>query len=72
MVEAVVKAVNVSKPTVPSRPLTIAYPTLSKANHSGAIGIDAIAEVEVLYLYVVLARDNGRNDVLVLTDGSKG
>jgi hypothetical protein len=72
MVEAVVKAVDVSKPTVSAHPLTIAYPTLSEANHPGAIGLDTIADVEVLYLYLVPARANGRNDVLVLTDGNKG
>jgi len=32
----------------------------------------AVAEVEVLYLYLMFAHDNGSNDVLMLTDGSKG
>ena len=36
------------------------------------IDIDAVAEVEVLYLYLMLARDNGSNDVLMLIDGGKG
>src|SRR5215213_4552163 len=72
MVEAVVNAVDVSKPSAPACPLPVADPTLSKANHPATIGIDAIAEVEVLYLYLMLARYDGSNDVLVLTDGSKG
>src|SRR5215216_5250123 len=71
MVEAVVNAVDVSKPSAPACPLTIADPTLSEANHPAAFGIDAIAEVEVLYLYLMLARYDGSNDVLVLTDGGK-
>jgi hypothetical protein len=69
VVEAVVYAVDVSAPT---SPLTIAYPTLSEANHPATIGIDAIAEVEVLYLYLMLARYDGSNDVLMLTYGSNG
>src|SRR5215213_6612385 len=72
MVEAVVKAVDVSKPTVPACPLPIAYTTLSEANHPATIGIDAIAEVEVLYLYPMLACHNSSNDVLVLTNGGEG
>src|SRR5215208_6062271 len=63
---------DVSKPTVPACPLPIADPTLSEANHPATIGIDAIAEVEVLYLYLMLASHNSTNDVLVLTDGGKG
>jgi hypothetical protein len=61
--------VDVSKPTVPACPLPVADPTLSEANHPATIGIDAIAEVEVLYLYLMLARYDGSNDVLMLTDG---
>src|SRR5215213_8265602 len=72
MVEAVVNAVDVSKPSAPACPLPIADPTLSEANHPATIGIDAIAEVEVLYLYLLLARYDGSNDVLMLTDGSNG
>src|SRR5215208_7799796 len=72
MVEAVVNAVDVCKPTVPTRPLPIAHPTLSEANHPATIGIHTVAEVEVLYLYLMLARYDGGNDVLVLTDGSNG
>src|SRR5215208_1422746 len=72
MVEAVVNAVDVSKPTAPACPLSITHPTLSEANHPATIGIDAIAEVEVLYLYLMLARYDGSNDVLVLTDWGKG
>src|SRR5215208_2130977 len=72
MVEAVVNAVDVSKPAVPACPLTIADPTLGEANHPATIGIDAIAEVKVLYLYLMLARHNGSNDVLVLADGGEG
>jgi hypothetical protein len=72
VVEAVVYAVDVSKPTVPACPLPIADPTLSEANHPATIGIDAIAEVEVLCLYLMLTRYDGSNDVLVLTDGGEG
>ena len=66
MVVAVVKAVDVCQPTAPTCPLPVAYPSLSEANDPATIGIDAVAEVEVLYLYLMLARDNGSNDVLVL------
>jgi hypothetical protein len=66
VIVAVVNAVDVGKPTVPACPLPVAYPTLSEANHPGTIGIDAVAEVEVLYLYLMLARHYGSNDVLVL------
>jgi hypothetical protein len=72
MVEAVVKAVDVGKLTVPACPLPITYPTLGEANHPATIGIHAVAKVEVLYLYPMLASHNSSNDVLVLTDGGKG
>src|SRR5215211_6497136 len=72
MVEAVVNAVDVSKPSAPACPLTIADPSLGEANHPATIGIDAIAEVEVLYLHLMLARYDGSNDVPMLTDGGKG
>src|SRR5215207_3014459 len=72
VVETVVKAVDVVEPTAPACPLTIADPTLSEANHPATIGIDAVAEVEVLYLYLMLACCHGSNDILVLTDGNKG
>ena len=72
MVEAVVKAVDVGESTVPACPLTIADPTLNEANHPAIIGIDAIAEGEVLYLHLMLARHDSSNDVLVLADGGKG
>jgi hypothetical protein len=66
VVEAVVYAVDVSKPTVPACPLPITYPALGKACHPTTIGIHAIAEVEVLYLYPMLTGCHGINDVLVL------
>src|SRR5215211_5713281 len=72
MVEAVVNAVDVSKPSAPACPLPIADPTLSEANHPATIGIDDIAEVEVLYLYLLLARYDGSNDILMLADRGKG
>jgi hypothetical protein len=72
VVEAGVYAVDVGKPSVPTRPLPITDPSLSEANHPATIGIDAVAEVEVLYLYLMLARYDGNNDVLVLTDRGKG
>jgi hypothetical protein len=68
VIETVVYAVDVSKPSVPACPLTISYPPLGEADHSITIGIDPKAEVEVLYLDLMLARDNSSNDVLVLTD----
>jgi hypothetical protein len=58
--------VDISKPTVPASPLSIADPTLSEANHPATIGIDAVAEVEVLYLYLMLTCCYAGNDVLVL------
>jgi hypothetical protein len=66
VVEAVVYAMDVCKPSAPACPLPIADPTLSEANHPGAIGIDAVAEVEVLYLYLMLTCCYAGNDVLVL------
>jgi hypothetical protein len=66
MVEAVVYAVDVGKPTVPACPLTIAYPTLSEARHPNSIGIHAVAKVEVLYLYPILTGRYTSNDVLML------
>ena len=72
MVVAIVYAVDVSKPSAPACPLPIADPTLGEANHPATIGIDAVAEVEVFYLYLTLASHNGSNDVLMLADGGKG
>ena len=70
MVEAVVKAVDVGESTVPACLLPITYPTLSEANHPATIGIDAVGEVEVFYLYLMLTCNHGTNNVLVLADGS--
>jgi hypothetical protein len=72
VVVAIVDAVDVAKPAVPACPLPVAYPTLSEANHPATMGIDAIAEVEVLYLYLMLTRYDGSNDVLMLADGGEG
>ena len=47
VIAAVVDAVDVGWPSTPASPLAIADPTLSEANHPGAIRIDAIAEPEV-------------------------
>jgi DNA-binding Xre family transcriptional regulator len=58
------------QPPVPACPLSITYPPLGEADHSSTIGIDAVAEVEVLY--PMLARYDGSNDVLVLNDGGNG
>jgi hypothetical protein len=63
--------VDVSQPSALACPLTIADPTLSEANHPATIGIDAVAEVEVLYLYLMLASHNSSNDILVLADGER-
>jgi hypothetical protein len=43
VVEAVVYAVDVGKPTVLARPLSIAYPSLGEACHPDAIGIQTVA-----------------------------
>jgi hypothetical protein len=69
VVEAVLYAMDVSAPT---SPLPIADTTLSEADHPATIGIDAIAEVEVFYLYLMLASHNGIYDVLMLADGGEG
>jgi hypothetical protein len=47
-------------------PLPITYPSLGEANHPATIGIDAVAKVEVLYLYPMLTCCHAVNDVLVL------
>ena len=49
MVEAVVYAVDVSKPSAPTRPLPVTYSTFGQARHPNVIGIQAVAEVEILY-----------------------
>jgi hypothetical protein len=72
VVVAVVYAVDVGKPAVPACPLTVAYPPLGEARHPTTIEIQTIAEVEVLYLYLMLTRYDGSNDVLMLTNGGKG
>jgi hypothetical protein len=72
VVEAVVYAVDVGEPTVPACPLTINYPTLSERRHFYTIGMQTLAEVEVLYLYLMLACCHASTDILVLTDGAKG
>ena len=43
VVETVVKAVDVSQPTVPACPLPITYPTFSEARHPDTIGLQAVA-----------------------------
>jgi hypothetical protein len=66
VVVAVVYAVDVGKPTVPTRPLPITYPTLCEARHPTTIDIQTIAEVEVFYLYLMLTCCYAVNDALVL------
>src|SRR5215207_5494109 len=66
MVVAVVYAVDVRYPSAPACPLPIAYPSLSEARHPTTIGINAVAEIEVLYLYLMNTSCYGSNDVLVL------
>src|SRR5215211_283605 len=66
VVEAVVDAVDVGKPTVPACPLPITYSSLSEADHPSTIGIHAVAEVEVLYLDLMNTGCHASNDVLVL------
>jgi len=61
--------VDVAQPSAPACPLAIPDPTLSEADHPATIGINTVAEVEVLYLYLMLASHNSSNDILVLTDG---
>jgi hypothetical protein len=64
--------VDVCKPTVPACPLPITYTPLSEGRYPNAIGIQAVAKVEVLYLYLPLTGCYSSRDVLVLTDGGKG
>jgi hypothetical protein len=71
VVVADVQAVDVALSTAPACPLTVANPTLSEANHPATIGINAVAEVEVLYLYPMLTCWYAVNDVLVLTWGGE-
>jgi hypothetical protein len=66
VVVAVVQAVDVVEPTVPACPFTVAYTPLGEAHHADTIGIQAIAEVKVLYLYPMLTCCYASNDVLVL------
>jgi hypothetical protein len=66
VVVAVVLAVDVVEPTVPACPLTITYPSLCERRLVDIIGEKPVAEVEVLYLYPMLTRCRGINDVLVL------
>jgi hypothetical protein len=72
VVEAVVKAVDVSKPTVPACPLAITYPSLSEARHPTTIDMQSVADVEVLYLNQMLTGIHSIRDVLILADGGKG
>jgi hypothetical protein len=62
MVEAVVKAVDVGKPSAPTCPLPIAYPALHETRCFTTIGIQTVAEV----LYPMLTCCYAVNDVLVL------
>jgi hypothetical protein len=64
VVEAVVYAVDVGKPSVPMRPLTIIYTAVGEGRHPDSIGIQTV--VEVLYLYPMLNCCYAVNDVLVL------
>src|SRR5215211_582979 len=63
---------DVAYPSVPACPLPIADPTLSEADYPSTVGVHAVAEVEVLHLYLMLTSHNSSNDVLVLADGSEG
>ena len=54
VVEAVVYAVDVSLPTAPACPLPITYTSLSEACDPTTINNQTVAEVEVLYLYLML------------------
>jgi hypothetical protein len=58
--------VDVAQPSVPACPLPIAYSSLGEARHLDAIGEKTVAEVEVLYLYLMLTRCYGSDDVLAL------
>jgi hypothetical protein len=72
VVVAVVDAVDVVQPSAPACSLTIAYPPLSERRHLHTIGIQPLAEVEVLHLDLMLTGYHATNNVLVLTDGGKG
>jgi hypothetical protein len=67
VVVAVIKAVDVAQPSVPACPLAIAYTPLGEARHPNTIGIQTVAEVEILYLCPMLTCCHAINDVLVLT-----
>jgi hypothetical protein len=64
VVVAVVQAVDVVEPTVPACPITVTYTPFGEAHHPDTIGIQAIAEVKVTYLYPMLTC-YASNDVLV-------
>ncbi len=73
VVVAVVYAMDVVHPPAPTRPLPITCPTVSEPSNTGnqISRVEAIAEVEVLYLYLMLTGCYASTDVLVLTDGGK-
>jgi hypothetical protein len=71
VVVAVVYAVDVVEPTVPTCPLPVTEPPFGERRYPNIIGIQTVAEVEILYLYPMLTGCYGINDVLVLADGSK-
>jgi hypothetical protein len=58
--------------SAPERPLTIAYASLSKARHLDTIGVQPVAEIEALYLNLMLTGLDASTDVLMLADGGKG
>ena len=74
VVVAVIHAVNVSKPSAPTCPLAITRPTVSEPSNAGnqISRVEAIAEVEVLHLYLMLTGLDAHRQVLVFADGAKG
>ena len=65
VVKAVVYAVDVAQPSVPTCPLPITYKTLSKGSYPDALGEKTVAEVKVFHLYPMLTCCYAVNNVLV-------
>jgi hypothetical protein len=72
VVVAVVDGVDVAKPTVPARSFAVAYPAFGKGRHPNTIGIQTVAEVEVLFLYPMLTRCYAISDIPMFADGGEG
>src|SRR5215217_1565048 len=72
VVVSVVNAVDVVEPSVPTRPLPIANPSLGEGRYPDTIGVQAVAEIEVLHLHPMLAGHHAIGDVLMFANGGEG